>query len=185
MPPLVEGLTALETGTFHRGRLAGSKFALPPGFDANKYASKWVTDGPEVIEASQDQILESAGCKAQGWAVYKTTKTAGTGKEGDKPSFVPVTRIVGKVTYVLLYRPKALQVAVNKIYADQSRILTGAEVRGETNSANINGDAGVLTNADLARMQRFNETDPGGSYIPTLAEGQPTRLQEAGNIPVQ
>lgn len=183
---MIEGLTALVTGD-HKGRLAGSKFALPPGFPSHQMSSKWVENGPEVIEAGQDQILEFAGCKAQGWTVYKTVdraslpKPLAKGEEAKPARMIEVTRVIGKRNYILLCRPKALQVAVNKIYSDQSRNIVNQEVRGETNAANTNGDDGILSNADLGKFRRDIDGEAEG-YIPAIAGGKPTRVNEASTI---
>lgn len=175
MKELIEGLTALDPKGSHQGRMAGSKFVLPPNFDANKFASKWEEKGPAVIEAAQEQILESANCKADGWQVYKDISNKNA----------PYERVIGKKTFVLLFRPRLLQKAVNAIYADESRRLVNLEVAGETNAVNVAGDPGILTNADLRRFGKHLEPDEGASYLPPNAGGQPTRLQEAATIELQ
>lgn len=173
-------------------------------------SSKWVEDGPEIIEAGTPQVIESAGVQAEGWKVYQVIdreKTeaqnekivlefeAAQAELGDKadrkakPKMGPpvrnaYTRVVGKKKYVLMMRPKALQLAVNKIYADMSRVMVNQEVKGETASANEAHDPGVITNEDLRRMRRYEDPDPGEEYLAPSAGSQPTRLQEAQEIPV-
>lgn len=173
--PQVAGLTSLEGPA--NARMSGSKFALPPSFDATKWASKWVEQGPNVIEAQQPQVLDFANCQADGWAVFKSLKVGdkseadlADAKPGDKPkagpNMVPYTRAVGKTVYVLLFRPKALQQAVNILYANQSRDMVGREVMGESSAANISGDHGILTNQDLKRFgKNFGDEAPQG-YLP-------------------
>lgn len=186
--PLISGLTSLAAGT--PGRLQGSRFALPPGFDSKAFASKWVEAGPGVVEAGQPQILAFANCQADGWAVYKvvdpkgkqietepellvegaaeSAKTEEKAPKKARPVMVPFTRVVGKVQYVLMYRPKQLQTAVNQLFANQSRELVGKEVMGESAAANTSGDPGILTNEDLKRFgKNFSDEMPEGYLKPS------------------
>jgi hypothetical protein len=174
--PQVEGLTALAGPA--NVRMTGSKFSLPPSFDSTKFASKWEEQGPRVIEAQQPQVLAFANCSADGWQVFKVLKV-GTGEPADPaeakpgdleqkrlPQMVPYTRAVGKAVYILMYRPKALQEAVNVLYANQSREIVGREVMGESAAANQSGDPGILTNEDLRKFGKdFSDEMPTG-YLP-------------------
>lgn len=175
---LVEGLTALDASE-HRNPLSNSKFALPPGFPAHQCASKWELEGNSVIEAQQPTVLEGAGVKAAGWAVYmqivpgqRIVTDEEKPKEGEpkKPAFVPkrevVKRVVGKNTYVLMFRPKKLQAAVNAIHGNTSRRIVVSELRGETNAANTSGDRGILTNEQLVRAMKKAGGDPDGDTLP-------------------
>lgn len=201
---MIEGLTTL-TGP-RVGNLSSHKFSLPPGFPHDRMSSKWVEDGPEVIEAAQPQILESAGVSAQGWQPYKIVDQEATEKrnekialdhatstdrsKSEKPKFpTPIqtayVRVIGKKKFVLLMRPKALQGAVNKIYSDISRNLVNQEVKGETSRANESNDPGVITNADLRQVQRYQEPDAGEDYLRATAGGQPSRLNEAADLQIQ
>jgi hypothetical protein len=154
---MIEGLTAIDFGQTN-ARMAGSKFALPATFDSVKYASKWAEEGPEVEEARQEQVISSAGMKAQGWEVFRTIDLEATkklGEKGDKaPVLVPVKRVVGKKVFILMFRPKALQQAVNKLYANESRERLNREIVGESATVNEAGDPGILTNQDLKRVSR-------------------------------
>lgn len=191
---LIEGLTALEGPV--AGTVTAHRFSLPAGFDSTRFASKWVEDGPEVMEAAQPQILAIANVKADGWAVYKVLDKKATDAQPDlvddksakipkPPVRVAYTRVVGKKIFVLLFRPKVLQKAVNAIHADTSRILVNQEVRGERATANENGDEGILTNADLQRHGKQFVEDEGASYLPPVSGGQPTRLAHAQELNVQ
>lgn len=186
--PQVEGLTML-TGP-RRSRMAGSKFALPPGFDSKKFASKWVERGPGVQEAEQPVVLDFANCQAQGWSVFKVTAPApevdSEEIEGETeapkakrklPPRVPFTRAVGKNVYVLMFRPKNLQRAVNTLYANQSRQIVDRELLGHTNSANESQDPGMLTNADLKKHSRDLGDEPEG-YIPARQGPKPDEATE-------
>jgi hypothetical protein len=169
----VPGLVALSQDE-RSAVFSGGQFALPAGFDSTKYASRWVLDGPSVEEAKQDEVLSFAGVKAAGWQVYKVLK-APTEEEVEKakkesknltPRTVPCLRAVGRNTYVLMFRPKELQKAVNQIYANQSRAMVNAEVDGETSAANVSDDPGILTNADMRRFDgRFQDAENVGGYL--------------------
>lgn len=177
----IPGLTALEAG-HTQNTLAGSKFALPPGFDSKKWASKWVEQGPNVIEAQQSTVLQSAGVVAEGWQIYKELKTPkvvetpivegeelplADAKKTPRPALVPVTRAVGKAIFVLMCRPKQLQQVVNIIHANESREMVQREVGGHTNASNPANDEGILTAAD---MKRFKRQFPDEQASPEEAE---------------
>lgn len=183
----IEGLTALDSGTQYNP-LAGSKFALPPGFDTKRWASKWVEEGPQVTEAQQPTILQSAGVQAAGWQVYKQAKfpTPTPKKEGDPelnlddtkrkvPILEKVTRAAGKVIYVLMVRPKQLQQVVNVIHANESRTLVSREVAGETNASNVNNDHGIVT---ATNKKVFREEDTEGYLKTTPLNQTPTQAVE-------
>ncbi len=170
----IEGLTALEGG-IHANPLAGSKFALPPSFDTNRWASKWVEQGPNVIEAQQPTALVSAGVSAAGWQVYKQVKARKAGQEGELPlegekkrvETEMVTRAVGKSVFVLMFRPKQLQQVVNIIHANESRTIVAREVEGDTNASNVNNDQGILTARDMARNKKVTREEDGDGYLKT------------------
>lgn len=174
IPSNIEGLTELSAG-IAQNPLAGSKFALPPGFDASRFASMWAEEGPNVIEMQQPTVLVSAGVQAAGWQVYKQLKNPANAKKEDelplenrpKPTMERVVRVVGKTTFVLMFRPKALQQAVNVIHANESRSMVSREVHGETNAANEANDRGILTSADMARNKRVFREEDGEGYLKT------------------
>ncbi len=199
----IEGLTKLEGPV--RIQNAQSRFALPPGFDATKWASKWVFDGPEIAEAQQDKVLAYANVKAQGWAVWKTKapyteeeqETIARINSKDKPTQedkialnklesarkqIPCTRVVGKQKFVLMYRPKALQQAINRIHAASSRALVNQELLGDTNQANQANDPGILTNHDLRRFSK-DITGEEPQILPTTFAGN--RPDDATTIKLQ
>lgn len=166
----IEGLVAVEPNQAIRN-LAGNKFNLPPDFESDKWASKWVENGPEVQEAAQPVYLQHANATATGWSIWK-----GEDKK-------PCERTVGKRKYILLCRPLELQRAVNTIYGSQSRALANGELKGETNHANPAGDPGMLTNADLRALNRKDgvEGDDFG-YLPSIPVS--VKPQQAAEIPV-
>lgn len=205
--PNIPGLTKLEGPQMMR--MAGSKFALPPSFDARRFASKWVEQGPQVQEAMQPQIIQSANVAADGWQVFKVLKVTeakrGTADEKSqeqveaelagakaeeseapkkKPEFVPCVRAVGKAIYVLMYRPRELQRAVNVLYANQSRELVGKEVMGETNAVNASQDHGVLSNQELMAFKKNFEDEVPKGYLPK-ADPSAQRPAEAVELNLQ
>lgn len=189
--PDIAGLSKLEGPSIDL-RNTGSKFVLPPSFDPKKWSAKWVPDGPEVIEAQQEQILEFAGVKAQGWSVFKVMKPGqklASAKKGEgdaeakddeksKPEMIPYTRAVGKTIYVLMYRPKSLQTAINAMYANQSTDLVNGELQGVTSQVNEGEDPGILTNADLRRAQRMEEDPEVQAYFSRQRAEHPDRAVE-------
>lgn len=177
---IIEGLTRIEGPSSGRDRMAGSKFALVPGFDSNRYASAWIEEGPQVQEAMQEVYLESEGVKAQGWQVHKIAKLGKDPK--DKPEMVPCTRAIGKAVYVLMFRPKQLQRALNILYANQSRKLVQQELKGETAAANESGDPGIITNADLSRFSKETTDEDGAPYLKTTPLTGARNPQEATEL---
>jgi len=192
----IEGLSFLSVGE-KSNKLSGSKFALPPGFPAHAYASRWVEDGPAILEARQDEYMPGGLYKAKGWDVWlhdpDATKVVKKEEEvpegGDalppkRPKLKPYSRTIGKRVYVLLCRPKSLQQAVNRIYADESRRRCGAVLSGEVNPVAGEDDPhGLVTEHQLSRVGR--ERDPGEEYMRPTAGSQPTRVHEATSLQLQ
>ena len=207
---MIEGLTAI-TGPL-RGSLTPHKFSVPADFPVNKYASKWVEDGNDVIEASNPQIISQANVQAAGWQVWQVIDKSATDNQRKlileqfqaeqlglpvekrdkkvKPEYppairTPFIRVVGRRKYVLMFRPAALQAAITKIYADTSRALVSQEVRGESARANENNDPGIITSADLRQFRNFEqEPDEGETYLPAN-QGEPSQLSKAADLNVQ
>lgn len=187
---LCEGLTRVEDNGQMASRNAGSKLALPAGFDYNKFASKWVEDGHAIEEAKQPTFLPSENLSAQGWQLYRQVQAPSAAEiladaklpedKRKKPIMVPVTRVLGGKVWVLMFRPKALQRALNVIYANQSRELVTKELRGESALANETGDPGILTNADMKQFSRVaDEEDRSSEYLgKTTHTPSPTQAVE-------
>lgn len=130
-------------------------FNLPPEFDREKYAAKWVKKGHEVEAARQRQTLIGAGnVSADGWQVYKPAKgglhTANTQK-GE---------------YVLMFRDKAVQEQVNAVYGNvgKQRMMAekskAAASRGETGATGMLSDEQLRAAGyrdDLARSEQEGE----------------------------
>lgn len=182
----IEGLTVIE-GPIRRDRMEGTVFALPPGFPTDKYSARWEIKGHAVNEAMQPTAIESIGAMADGWQIYKILKNpkkkltpeqfkALSKKDQEDysenvPEFETFERTLGNKVLVLMFRPKALQQALNIAYANQSRILVGEEVDGNKNSVS-DDHQGILTNRDLKRFG-INEGDEQG-YLKTTPIARPT-----------
>lgn len=165
----VEGLSALDESETKQV-LSGGRFALPANFPADM-SSMWQPEGPSVMEAQQPEVLQFAGVKANGWAVFKVltppTKEELALDKDAKPKLAPYKRAIGKTVYVLLMRPRKLQHAVNRIYANQSRTIVNREVDGETKAVDPNGDPGILSNQDIKQFDRItrDQENAGGGYL--------------------
>lgn len=180
--PLVEGLTRIE-GPIDKKRLQGTPFALPAGFPTDKYAAMWQQKGNAVAESQLPTYIESIGAQAEGWQVYKVLKNTkpilsdnATKEEIEAhkkwvPVWEPVERILKSGALVLMFRPLALQNALNQIYANQSREMTGGEIDGNSRPS----DPGVLTNRDLREHFRNDrEADEATGYLKPNPIARPT-----------
>lgn len=166
---MIEGLTMLEQS--ERGAvISGGAFANPPSCDTTKFSYRWAEEGPQVEEAEQPEFLAFAGVKAKGWAIHKITEKGKKTEDGKNaaPLLIPYKRVVGKKKYVLMQRPLELQRAINKIYANQSRARVNDEVNGE-----VPADPGVLTNADLRKIDGGRQSEDAGGYLQGIAGVDP------------
>lgn len=170
---LCEGLSRVEDSGGNAHRNAASSLSLPAGFDFNRFASKWVADGNEIDEAKQPKFIQSVGLRADGWQVYKQIQALSAldelantklpKEERKKPAMVPVVRISSGKPYVLMFRPKALQRALNVIHANESRDLVTRELSGQSAIANETGDPGILTNEDMKQFNRVSDAEDRSS----------------------
>lgn len=139
--PLIDGI---RDNTEHAKANSG-QLQLPPTFDKKKYAAKWVEEGVHVEQATQPQILTPSRV-ADGWQVWKHAgKTC--------------RRALGKARYVLMFRPKALQVAINAIFGNLSREKIVQEHSGQTRQKPEDenfSDAGMLSSAILDKIENPN-----------------------------
>lgn len=87
------------------------------------------------------------------------------------PVMEAFTRPVSGRVWVLMFRPKNLQVAINKIYADTSRVLVNRTIDGD-----VSQDEGTLTSRDLKKVYQVESEN---AFPPPSAGGQPTRIDEA------
>ena len=113
-------------------------FNLPSNFSTAKYAAQWKLKGMEVEKATGRQSLIGTRLTADGWEVYK--------EKG-----VPVTRFTAKGEYVLMFRPREVQDAVNAIYGNVGYERMVAHKKNET-TGGVPIESEILTEADIARV---------------------------------
>lgn len=115
---MIEGLTTWDGKA---GEVNKGSFPLPPEFDRNKHSGQWVKNNHRVNRAKEPEIIRSEGVVADGWAVWKHPKNQ-----------KPCIRTVNSGAFILMFRPKALQTAVNAAYGNVSKRRMIQEAEGET-----------------------------------------------------
>lgn len=145
---MIEGLTAYTApaGTVQKGRLS-----LPPEFNSNQFVGKWVKQGPSVAMAKQRVPIPSESVVADGWAVWEDKNKK------------PCIRTISSGAFILMFRPRVLQEAINKIHGNQSRKRMLDEAQGKTVTSldgGLNGDRGMLTPDKLATIPGLRESEP-------------------------
>ncbi len=113
-------------------------FNLPPSLDTKKFAVQWKLKGLEVDKAMQRQSLLGTRLSADGWEVYKV--------EGK-----PVMRAATKGEYVLMFRPREVQDAVNAVYGNVGLERMTDHLRGAT-TGGVPLESGILTAAEVAKV---------------------------------
>ena len=133
---MIEGLTQVTgPSKVNRGHLQ-----LPDDFDETKFVGFWAKRGSIANKAKQDEILGGSGVKAQGWNVWKSARGQ------------LCQRTLSSGVYVLMFRPKSLQQAVQKIYGNESRRRMLQEAMGETVAGEAVTDTVVLTDKVLSQI---------------------------------
>ncbi len=134
-------------------------FVLPSSFDTKLHAAQWTLEGPEVEKAKARQFLVgSKGLTADGWQVYKDD-----GKLVKRPT--------SKGVYVLMFRSRDVQDAVNAIYGNISKERMMQEKRGETTGGVPIVDKGMLREDEVLRATGERLADPEAvvfNVIPTV-----------------
>lgn len=147
---MIPGITTIAGPS--RGPNAGY-FNLPPEFDQKKFVSQWSKKGSEVEQAQQVQPIMGTNYGADGWTVWKYPQgheQAGRLKEV----------VLKSGTYVLMFRPRPLQEAVNAICGNVSKRHLLSEQRGETLAGKPIPDPGILTDEQIKRgtgLREFGE----------------------------
>lgn len=141
-------ISGLHEFTKPEGFVEKGSLTLPSDFDSRKFVGKWVEKTEASINrARQFQRLPSEGVKADGWEVWKDNAKK------------PCLRPMGNKQYVLMFRSKPLQVAINKLCGNASRRRMMQEAEGEVihgeDGTPIN-DTGMLTRKRLERIQGLN-----------------------------
>lgn len=153
----IEGLSVIKEPL---RQSAASRGALQPpdDWDGKQFVGKWVPDGAKVSAARQSEILPG-GYAAAGWEIWKEAATG-----------MACTRISNGKQFVFVYRKRALQDAVNRIYANQSRERVNREVAGNSADEALRQE-GLIPNEILKKVPGLNEDgDPTGLPMNPISE---------------
>lgn len=128
------------------------RLQLPEDFDQNKFASKWALGDANLQRAKEVENIPG-GFQVPGWTVWKD----GQGKVCEK--------VLGSGKVVLMCRPKRMQHARNILYGRHSRQRINLELGGKSVAGESAQDPGMMTNAELAQLERepvtrFSEPNP-------------------------
>lgn len=134
----------LISGPAGAGIQGAGQFTLPVNFDQSEHAAKWVKKGNAVNAAAEREYIVGTRMTADGWAIWKDGATATTGK--------PHTVHVASGEYILLFRPKSIQNAVNAIYGNVGKERMMSEKKGEQMAGAAVNDPGMLGEDKLARV---------------------------------
>lgn len=137
---------AIEILEFPRGTGAdlGGPLALPQGFDTKAHAAGWFKEGPSAEAATQRQFLTGTQrVTADGYVVWKDSP-------GDPTKGKPYKVTLQSGVYVLMYRPRDIQNAVNAIFGNVGKEMLAQERRGET-LGGIPVQPGMLNEERLAK----------------------------------
>lgn len=146
-------------------------FNVPPNFPIERFAVEWVEEGMRIFK-EQRQYIPDSGMSADGWTVYK-------GVERDEDNNITGLSIKGKPitvttaknkTFVLMVRPKQIQVEVNALCGNVSKKRIRREVSGETVAGNAPIDTGILTE------QQLKASHEGGSFENEVGDTQMNTL---------
>ncbi len=143
---MIEGLTAY---TAPAGSVQKGRFMMPPEFPKH-LVGKWVKQGPSVTMARQPVPIPSEGVVASGWETWLDKQKK------------PCVRTVASGAFILMFRPRVLQTAINKIHGNQSRKRMIDEAQGKTVTSVDGGqvsDRGVLTRDVLNQIPGLREND--------------------------
>lgn len=131
-------------------------FNLPNEFDREAYASRWVAMGNAVEKAKERQPLIGTRLTADGWQVF-TEKGKPVKRSTDKGG-----------EFVLMFRPREVQDAVNAIYGNVGKERMIMHKKGESTSGGVPLTPGLLTEEQVARQtgERVSEEDGGVKFNP-------------------
>lgn len=148
---------------------AAGQLALPIKFDSKRYAARWEKEGPRVDALKEPQRLAGLNLQAEGWQVWKHPDT----KE-------PYRVALQTGAYILLFRSKEVQEAVNAEFGKLSRTRSRRERSGET-IATAAKTPGMLSNADLPPEPGMSDSEEDEAPIKAHFDGEETTTTE-GNI---
>jgi len=121
-------------------------FNLPAKFDGRIHAARWAEKGAEVEYNQQPQQIIGTRYQSNGWSVWL---------DPDKQKKPYEVKVASGKTYVLMFRDKALNSEVNKIYGDVSKRAINQELAGASRPKTPDGHVlpGMLTDAELASLE--------------------------------
>ena len=144
---------AIQFLTTPTGETHAGIFTLPANFDRQEHAAKWVKVGHSVAAAANREHLVGTSLTADGWEVWKDGKTPATG--------VPHKIPAASGEYILLFRSRKVQDAVNAIYGNVGKERMQQEKRGQTTGGVPITDNGMLGEERLSRATgESNEDEP-------------------------
>lgn len=149
---MIEGLTAFTSpqGYVNRGRLP-----LPETFDSKRFVGKWVKKGPSIQIAKQPEPIPSENVVANGWQVWSDSKNQ------------ICQRTLSTGIFILMFRPRVLQTAINKLYGNASRRRMVQEAEGKTVAGQTKTDSGIFTQDVLNKIPGLNrEGSPFETNVP-------------------
>lgn len=158
--------TGITEYTAPSGSVVKGALELPKEFDSRRFVAKWAVQGSGVERAKEPEIIASEGKQIIGWQVWLDSRKQ------------PVRRnLSGKVFY-LMFRPKNIQQAVNKLYGNVSRKRMVTEGEGQTIAGERNTDTGMLNNKRLSR-EGENQTFEGQVPINEITQEETVVAVEA------
>lgn len=138
-----------------RGRLT-----MPKEADSRLYAFKWVKLGIDVSRALQAEQVIGTNYEVDGWQRWKSRM----GK--------PHSRALKEGTFILMFRPKALQENLQRTYGNISRQRTINEALGHTVAGEAASDRGMLVDTILNTVERASGDDSNEQLVTGLRLNQ-------------
>lgn len=151
----------IQVASMPSGQSNVGRFNLPLSFETKRYAAQWCLK--ESIESfTTRQPVLGTRYDSDPWQVWKI---------GGKMHSV----VSEKKTYILLFRPKKVQDAVNVLYGNHGKALARNELEGRTVAGQEMQDPGMLPEEVLRAngIRDFSqpEEDIGGQFSPSPLPG--------------
>lgn len=124
---------------------AAGPMNLPPSFDKEKFAAKWVKEGPDVQAAAEREWILGTNLTADGWEVWKDAQ--------GRPHKVALR----SGTYIVLHRSAVVQKDVNAIYGNIGKERLMQEKSGQTTGGVPTTDPGLLSDDRIAKVTGVRE----------------------------
>lgn len=147
----------IKNDRLQSGNGFGGIFVLPPEFNSNALASRYVEKN-EVQQVRQNEPVIGTEYSAPGWEVWKfpkfLPKADGTEYSEDETKIPhdkadkPYEVFSGGKTYVLVFRDAEISAQVSELYAQLSREKLEIEINESPTAA---GQGAVIPSSDLPR----------------------------------